>query len=327
MKKKALAIISVIAVYLGFLAAAIVLGSQQGLYFQDNFWCYAGDGFLKAPGGDWIRRSGYDCFELHFSDQTITAQQSVLPDGGVRIDFSDGWAVEHSADASWRVFGDYAWASDAVLILTDMAEQDFRFAAAAVEERSPIYDQNGSVIGETVQLFSAEGEFLDAYEKLLSADGEFLDSYEIWPGQPQFSTPEKTAVILEDGAVIPDGDVIFMNAEGEYLLDSHQLGRIDASLPGGYSSADRRSIASFLLRIGNGELERRHEAMDMQIFLSVLLYGAGALQLFLPQELAFFGSRWRFKNEPELSDSGRAAMLIGGGVVMLIAIIMLFIGF
>ena len=313
MKKKTLAILFVILAYLGFLTASIVLGSQQGLYFQGAFWRYTGDD-IRSPGGDRIHRTDADSFDLYLGGNSLTAVKTALPDGGMRMDYSDGWAVEWSADEPfWFGFDDYIWGSEARLILTDAAAQGFRFAAAASEERSPIYDQNGNVVGEAVQI--------------LSADGVYLDSYETWPGKPQFSTPERTAVVLEDGAVIPEGDVVFMNEGGEYLVNSHNPGRLNMGIPSGYSSVDRRSLSHFLMRIAEGEIERRSETMDMQVFLSVLLYGAGALQLFLPQELAFFGARWRFKNEPELSESGRAAMLIGGGVIMVIAVIMLFIGF
>lgn len=314
MKKKLLAIILVILVYLGFLTLAIVLGSQQGLSFQDAFWCYTGDGVIKSPGGDWIRRSDPDNFELCFGGKTITAKKSALPDGGVRVDFSDGWATERPAGEDyWFGFSDYAWASDAKLILTDANAQDFRFVAAASEERIAIHDQNDKVVGTSVSI--------------LSTDGELLDFYETWIDKPQFSTPERPVIVLENGAVIPGGDAVYMNADGEYLSNPYEIGRLPTGSPNSYSSVDRRSLTHFLLRIAQGDLERRSETMDMQIFLSVLLYGAGAVQFFLPQEMAFFGSRWRFKNEPELSESGRAAMLIGGGVVMVIAIIMLFIGF
>ena len=132
--------------------------------------------------------------------------------------------------------------------------------------------------------------------------------------------------MLKNGTDISVSEAVYLNESGEYLLDSHTLGKIATATSGGYSSIDRRGLTHFLVRIGSGAIERRSETMDMQIFLSVLLYAAGALQLFLPQELAFFGSRWLFRNEPELSDSGRAAMLIGGGVVMVFAIIILFIG-
>lgn len=306
-------IIALAAIFVIFLVLGIVLNSQQGLYYEDQFWRLKKDGRYVC-GKDWVRRTGEGKVEMSIDGELITAEKSSLPDGGIRMDFSDGWAVERSSEDDFLFhFGSFAWSADAELILTDMEKQDFEFAPAAREERSPFYDgESGEIIGETVHI--------------LSAEGDQLDWREIWFDHPEHSTPEREIVILEEGVRLPVSiaysayDCILQNAEGEYLLDAHKLGRIRAGGP----ETDRCSFSWFLLNIEQGMHNVRGDVPPVAGF--VLLYVLGAAQMIWPEKLAFFGSRWRFRDEPELSEAGLTAMYIGAAVVMLLGIIMLFVG-
>ena len=309
--KKAM-IISIAVLFAVFLTLGIVLNSQQGLYYGDQFWQRKNDGSYVF-GKDSIRMTGDGNFSMHLAGRQITAVKSIIP-GGTRLDFSDGWAVEHSSEDDFLFdFGGYAWSSDAVLILTDMERQDFGFAPAAREERYPFYDETGEKeIGETIHI--------------LSEDGETLDYREVWFDSPEHNTPEREIVILEEGVRLPASvaysgyDCILQNAEGEYLLEPFKIGRINA----GGADTDRCGFTWFLLRIAQGAHETRGSAEPVAVFL--LLYLLGAAQMIWPEQLAFFGSRWQFKNEPELSDAGLTAMRIGAAVVMFIGILALFVG-
>lgn len=306
-------IIALAAIFVIFLVLGIVLNSQQGLYYEDQFWRLKKDGRYVC-GKDWVRRTGEGKVEMSIDGELITAEKSSLPDGGIRMDFSDGWAVERSSEDDFLFhFGSFAWSADAELILTDMEKQDFEFAPAAREERSPFYDgESGEIIGETVHI--------------LSAEGDQLDWREIWFDSPEHSTPEREIVILEEGARLPGGiacsayNCILQNAKGEYLLDAFKLGRIHA----GGADTDRCSFSWFLLNIEQGMHEARGSAGPVALF--VLLYVLGAAQMIWPEKLAFFGSRWQFRNEPELSDAGLTAMYISAAVVMFIGILTLFVG-
>ena len=302
-------VIALAAVFVIFLVLGIVLNSQQGLEFQDQFWVRKKDGSY-ACNGDQIRSTGDGEYEIVQPGRTVTAVESTLPDGGVRVDFSDGWAVERPAGADfWFELSSYAWGSDSTLILTDMAQQDFRFAAVARGESYPFYDGTGEkVIGEVVELFSEEGEL--------------LDHREVWFDNPELSTPEQESIVLEDGVRLQANDIYntaLQNAEGEYLLDSYCVGEFRLSGRG----VKRELLAWFLLRIGEGASAARGDAAVVAGY--VLLYVLGAAQMIWPEKLAFFGSKWRFREEPHLSDSGLAAVYIGSVVVMICGIVMLFV--
>ena len=311
MQKKLILALS--AVFVLFLALGVVLHSQQGYDFQGDFWRLKRDGSYAAPGGGWVRANDDGTYEISLrGGEVITAQQSELPDGVIRMDYSDGWAVERPAeDAYWIAVGNYLYGGDAELILTDFEAQDFEFAAGTKTERYPFYDENDNVIGETVHV--------------MSADGSSLLFEEVWYSQPEFNTPERPVLVLEDGARMSgNDDYIYQNAEGEYLMNSHALGRIHLGTPSSYQTIDRRTFTNFLLHIAENEPERRGHAVSF--FMYILFFVLGSIQLVFPEQTAFFGSRWQFRNEPELSDAGLAAVKIGGAIVMLIGIIMLFAG-
>ena len=311
MQKKT--IIALSAVFVLFLVLGIVLHSQQGFNFQDNFWRLKKDGSYAAPGGGWVRASGDGTYEFSLRNgEIVTAKQSEPSDGVIRMDYSDGWAVERPAeDDYWLAVSNYLYGGSAELILTDFEAQDFEFAAGTKTERYPFYDENDNVIGETVHI--------------ASEDGNTLVVEEIWYSQPEFNTPERPVIVLEDGARISgNADPIYQNAAGEYLMDSHNLGRIELGTPRSYQTIDRRTFTNFLLRIGGNEPERRGHAVSF--FIYILFFVLGAIQLLFPEKTAFFGSRWQFKNEPELSDAGLASVKIGGGILILGGIIMLFVG-
>ena len=311
MQKKTIMALS--AVFIIFLVLGIVLHSQQGFDFQGDFWRLKKDGSYAAPGGGWVRANGDGTYEISLRDEKIiTAQQSELADGVIRMDYSDGWAVERPAeDSYWIAVGGFSFGGSSELILTDAAAQDFEFAAGTKTERYPFYDENDNVIGETVHIEST--------------DGSSLLVEEIWYSHPEFNTPERPVIVLEDGARISgNADPIYQNADGEYLMNSHTLGRIELGTPSSYQTIDRRTFTNFLLHIAENEPERRGHTAPF--FLYVLFFVLGAIQLLFPEKMAFFGSRWQFRNEPELSDAGLAAAKIGGAILIVGGIIMLFVG-
>lgn len=310
MKKKL--IIALSGVFVLFFVIGIVLHSQQGLYFNDDFWRLRKDGRFAGPDGAWVCSNGDGSYAMGINGQEITAQYSELPDGGVRMDYSDGWAVERpSGDDYLYAMGEYGWSSDAKLILTDADVQDFEFAAGVRTESYPFYDGNsGETIGETIHI--------------MSADGNTLDYSEVWYGIPERNSTDKPVVILEDGAVIPSGDCTFKSSEGEYLLNAEWLGRFRVGAQYSYSSISRVSLSYFLLMLDQDAPEYRGNVGSFLMY--ILFFGMGAVQLILPEDTAFFGARWRFKNDPELSDEGRGAVMIGGAVMMVVGIIMLFAG-
>ena len=302
--------IALSAIFVVFLVLGVAINGQKGLHFNDAFWKIKKDGSY-ALGKDRISVTGDGEFEILLSGETITARQSALPDGGIRMDFSDGWALERTSEKDFFYdFGSFAWSADAVLILTDVEKQNFAFAPAAWEERTPVHDaDSGEVVGESVLILSEEGDLLDAWDE--------------WFVHPEYSAPERETIVLEDGARLPvSGNYLLKNENGEYLLESHAIGRVYIN----GNNMSRGDLSYLLLQIGKGASEARGEAMATSIFSFVLLYTLGAAMMIAPEKMAFLGSRWQYKNEPELSEAGISAMYISGGVMAILGIIMLFVG-
>ena len=57
----------------------------------------------------------------------------------------------------------------------------------------------------------------------------------------------------------------------------------------------------------------------------VFVYLAGAALFLWPERIAFFGSRWMYRSEPELSDAGLMWEQFGGLLLMGAAVVTLFL--
>ena len=80
-----------------------------------------------------------------------------------------------------------------------------------------------------------------------------------------------------------------------------------------------------MIKLSEGQLEQRG---DIALILPyTLLYLLGALSFLYPEHAAFWGSRWKFQNEPELSAAGLFSMQLGSVLIMVLAVVMLFIPF
>ena len=54
--------------------------------------------------------------------------------------------------------------------------------------------------------------------------------------------------------------------------------------------------------------------------LGLIFYVLGILFILFPEKSAFYGTRWRYRRSPELSEEGIASMRIAGAFAMLIGI-------
>lgn len=304
--KKKIAILA--AIFAVFLVIGLWFNLTPGRYFSDRFWTLKDGAYTSW--GDTVRQNG-DAFDLNLGDQQLTAQLSDT-EAGCRVDFSDGWAVEMGAMDSqvYAEIGGVMLTGDAEYILTDMDKAGLRFGRVVEEIREPFYDENGEAIGESFYR--------------VTESGESVGWQEIWYNQPEFSTPEQETILLQEGARLTHDDFyhnLFVNENGEYLLNAQ-----DAPMMRWSDNVwiSRSSVAAFLIRIANGEPARRgHVAV---VFVYALIYLLGAAQFLWPQELAFFGHRWRFQTEPELSDAGLFMLQAGSVVAMIMSIVILFVG-
>lgn len=307
MKKK---VIIVSAVFVFFLAIGLWYNLTPGRYFSEDFWRLK-DGAYTAWSGDSIRQTSESEFALNFAGKDLTASLSGS-DEGYRVDFSDGWAVELGEAARnplWVEVGGVIFTGETAYVLTDMEAADLRFVPAKREAAEPFYDENGNAVGES------------RYIELET--GESVGWTEVWYDNPEYTTPEQETVVLREGMSLKYEDFhqkLFVNEAGEYLANAADKYMMQTS---GNVWRSRSSVAAFLVRIAGEEPGRRGDIAV--IFLYAFIYLLGAANFLWPEQLAFFGHRWQYRNEPELSDEGLFMAMLGAIVIMAMAVVILFI--
>jgi len=172
------------------------------------------------------------------------------------------------------------------------------------EERFPFYDTEGNEIGESIHLL---------------ADGQTIHYREVFYDYPERGGQEPEVLLLENGARVPHGyDYIYVNEAGEYLLNDSPLFFVH-----GYDMQVNKNVfANELVSLASSKPEHRGEAWIVVLY--ILFYALGAATILWPEKLAFLGHRWRFATEPELSDAGLAMELLGGVIIIIMSIVMLF---
>lgn len=306
MKKKALVLA---AVFVLFFSAGLAYNQQQGLYCWDTFWRIDKEGVYHSPSGDTVRaRSGSEV-EMVLSGKRLTATLEKGADQVDRICFSDGWAVEalHKPHLTVEI-GGVLLMHGAAYTLTDPEAAGLRFAPVFQTEITPFHDENGHKVGETITLLDKHGTVLDYQER--------------WYGQPPLSTPEKERFVLHSGARFNSDDaahMLFVNDAGEYLLEPERLTLVQT----GDGWRSRAALFDLLLSAAQGAREPRGHAYVLLLY--VILYAMGALSFLWPEQAAFFGTRWKYQTEPELSDTGLLAMQAGSVLTMLLAAVLLFL--
>lgn len=305
MRKK---IVILSAIFAVLLVIGLWYNLTPGRYFSDRFWRLKDGEYLSW--GDSVRYADGE-FELSLGGQQLTAKLTEA-ENGYRMDFSDGWAVEMSAFDSqiYVEVGGVMLTGDAAYILTDMDAANFRFGRVVEEVREPFYDENGNAVGESFYR--------------VTESGESVGWQEIWYDQPEWSSPEAETILLREGERYSDEDFrnnLFVNEDGEYLLNAQDAPMMRWS---DSSWRSRSSVAAFLIRIAQEEPGRRGHAAAL--FLFAFVYLVGAVNFLWPEQVAFFGHRWQFKNEPELSDEGLFMAKLGSIVIMALSVVTLFVG-
>ena len=304
--KKKIAILS--AIFALFLAIGLWYNLTPGKYLGGDFWLLKDGAYTRW--GDTIRQNG-DMFEMNISGAERTAKLTETEEN-YRVDFSDGWAVEidkQDAGISIRV-GSVTFWGDIEYILTDMDKANLRFGRVEEEVSEPFYDESGKAVGES--------------RYYMTESGESVGWREIWYDNPEYSTPEQDTILLQEGIRLTYDDFnhnLFVNENGEYLMNAHDLPSMHWS---GNVWYNRSSVASHLINIARGETVRRGQIGGVLLYAFVYLLGAAGF--LWPQELAFFGSRWKFQTEPELSEAGLFMAKLGAVLSMAMGVAVLFIG-
>lgn len=121
MKKK---VTVLVVIYILFLLLGLWFNLQRGVADYDQFWKLKQDGWYTSPAGDRIRYSSTSGFDMILNDRSLSASLTRRSDGGYRVAFSDGWALETANFPYLAIEVGGVWLShDLVYELTDLDAQ------------------------------------------------------------------------------------------------------------------------------------------------------------------------------------------------------------
>jgi len=299
-----------IAIGLVFLLIGSVWNFQKGLTLNGDFWKFRKDGSY-THGKDSVRYNPDNRqFDIALNGRSFTAEMSEK-DETLYIEFSDGWAIELGE------YGMFSTEIDGILLSTDCSiiPLDFEAMGCRFEKATlvtePIYDEYRQRVGEHHALTTESGEVFEAWET--------WDAYEFQDGT---DADRCKARLIAEGEPVTYHDrygQYFVNEDGEYLVNPDALFDIEY----GYENLNRLHLARFMHDVAD-----ENTAMQGSIPLILLylfFYCLGAVQWLWPEEVTFFGSRWQFRNDPELSDEGILSVRVGAVIVMIIGVAMLFL--
>ena len=304
--KKKLLILT--AIFLLFLIPGLLFNFQRGIYLYDEFWIQRNGGFVS--GLSRIDVSG-DPFVLTHDGTELQIAVTRSVDRFTRFDFSDGTAIELMPEEPLHIVysvGDMLWLGDDEIILTDVSHPSRTYVPRGETIVEYYTDEGGAKVGEIEYYLSETGEILMYRDWLYSAER---------PADPEF-------ISLYDGIRLTYDDVrnnFYVNNDGDVLVNAENL----FSVPLGYRQISKRALAELMTDAAEGRVESRGSAWIALAY--AVFYWLGAATLLWPEKLAFFGSRWRFYSEPELSDAGLMAEYFSGVVIMITSVAVLFLPF
>ena len=102
-----------------------------------------------------------------------------------------------------------------------------------------------------------------------------------------------------------------MNPDRLFMLSDSQ----------GYIS--KAGLLQALVRVAEGKTEQRGHLSLVAAY--IFFYALGTAILLWPEKMAFLGNRWRYRSEPELSDEGLVMEMLGGVIIIGMAVVILFL--
>ena len=206
------------------------------------------------------------------------------------------------------VTGGTIWMGDAQLVIHDVDTMGLTFEAAKEEEKNYMYGEDGDPVGESYHL--------------VSESGQTISYREVWYDNPVFDTPQQPVEVIKDGMTLDSENyqnTLYVNEDGEYLMNPDRLFMIS----NGYESVSKSGLVQAMVKVAEGNVEQRGHLLLAVAY--TFLYALGTAILLWPQKMAFLGNRWRYRSEPELSDEGLVMEMLGGVVIICMAVVTLFL--
>lgn len=298
---------------------AIPLHTQKGIEWNDQFYRLKDENtFYANKSNRFSYTEAEDAiqFDLLVNGYACTAALTQPEENVYHFAFDDGFTVVLSGSSygGITVGSEYFPLSDGknLIIVDDISKTPLQFSPYVIET-NPIYDgETGKkVIGEWV-IYKTE-------------DDHHLYGYENWNDGKRFGTPP-TIVTLSDGTVLDQsqfnsGSTLYVNEKGDMLINDELL----RSFPYTYSEDRVNRQNTCWLMINTAIHDRVQTRGEISAFFLSLIYFLGVAQLLWPEQMAFFGSRWQYRYEPELSDAGLTMSRISAVIVMIFGAVILFL--
>lgn len=309
MKKRVLVLAVIFCI---FLVLGCIHNLQEGVYIGSDFWVKQSDGRYTCYD-DSIRvekaEDGVQ-FVLTTDGKNWTAEL-MKQETGWLLTTDQGWSVRVEATGlpsiGVEANGRYISLDEGkTLLIDDVDAMGLVFEGLGEEIRTPFYDESGREMGMLVEIMTMSGKVISVHEQ--------------WHDRPEMNVSAPETIVLRNGTQLTGSDVqsVYINERGEYLINSERLLYEQA----GSLHVDKRTLARELIRMAEEEPASRGSMMAVVLY--VVLYAVGAAGFLWPEKVAFLGTRWRFRHEPELSEAGLFAELLGAAVVLGCAVIMLF---
>ena len=304
--------ILLVLLYVFLFSLALPLHLQKGIEWNNSFYRQTQENTFKANknnGFSYVQNGSEIDFDLLIDGKSYRAKMTQGDNATYRFAFDDGMSLILTGSSFGGIsVGDRfipLGNSGSVTLIDDLSSTPLVFSPYVIE-KTPFYD------GETGK--KEIGEWI-VYQ---TTDGKHIYGYEVWHDGSYSSSPP-TFVTLKDGAVIEqlqsyNSSILYVNESNEILTNPACL----TYFPGEEDMDQTSRYTTCWLLINAAVQDDTHYRGHAVVFFTSLLYFLGLAQYLWPEQMAFFGSRWQYRYEPELSDSGLVMAKFSGILIMVI---------
>ena len=298
------------SIFMFFLVVGIWLNGQKGMNLMSDFWVLKKDGSLTHHDNRILCVDEEDGkrFEIALGENVFTATIEEEDDGWY-MESDQGWGIKIPSENYLSVMvGGIIWMGDAQVTILDLDAMGLQFEAVKDEEKNYMYGEDGKPVGESYHL--------------ISESGQTISYSEVWYNNPGFDTPQQSVEVIKNGITLDSENhqnKLYVNEKGEYLMNPTNLFMIS----NGQEYISKSGLVQALVKVAEGNVEQRGHLSLVVAY--ILFYALGTAILLWPEKMAFLGNRWRFRYEPELSDEGLVMEMIGGVIIVGMAIVILFL--